>query len=329
MCYSLTKIIFGERQETISSWVSHHLNLESADQALRRWSPDPHVSCSGPLRNTETNKRTAPQMRLVNSTRSPWAVRWTPPPSGGRRRGFTAPTVGVESACGHQTGSNCLPDGGRRGPTPRRPRRAAASTPTDSIIIIIITMTHGYQHTAASRAMRGRTSWQGKWPASRRRRQRTSAQSIRAVARAAARVWRDSWPDSFRRTWRDRMPSPAHSESRAAAMDAHQLRAGHWGMSRQYLHRIGRLPSPACPGCPDKRCPGAERTAPRAAARLARVRTTQAWPAGWYAPRPPSPGKIEQPRSAYTSWELGWPRHWSGSTQWCHRVGQCPSRRYA
>ena len=37
------------------------------------------------------------------------AIQWTPPPSGGRRRSFTAPTVAVESACGHQTGSNCLP----------------------------------------------------------------------------------------------------------------------------------------------------------------------------------------------------------------------------
>ncbi|KAF0302132.1 putative RNA-directed DNA polymerase from transposon BS [Amphibalanus amphitrite] len=79
-----------------------------------------------------------------------------------------------------------------------------------------------------------------------------------AVARTAAEAWRKSWPDSFfRRIWGDRMPSPVSGVSRSEAVDVHQLRAGHWGMARQYLHRIGRLPTNSCPGCPEKDCPAA------------------------------------------------------------------------
>ena len=79
-----------------------------------------------------------------------------------------------------------------------------------------------------------------------------------AVARTAAEAWRKSWPDSFfRRIWGDRMPSPVSGVSRSEAVDLHQLRAGHWGMARQYLHRIGRLPTNSCPGCPEKGCPAA------------------------------------------------------------------------
>ena len=77
-----------------------------------------------------------------------------------------------------------------------------------------------------------------------------------AVARAATRAWRRAWPDSFfKRIWGDRMPRPVSGEDRGAAVDVHQLRAGHWSRSRQYLHRIGRFPSPACAGCPNKKMP--------------------------------------------------------------------------
>ncbi|KAF0302289.1 Ribonuclease HI [Amphibalanus amphitrite] len=47
------------------------------------------------------------------------------------------------------------------------------------------------------------------------------------------------------------------TQDRKAAISVHQLRAGHWGRSLQYLHRIGRHPSVACLQCPDKRCPAA------------------------------------------------------------------------
>ena len=87
----------------------------------------------------------------------------------------------------------------------------------------------------------------------------TDVRSItKAVARSVNRAWRLSWPDSlFRRIWRDRMPSPAPGEDRGAAVDVHQLRAGNWGRSRQFIHRIGRLPAPACGGCRNIKCSAA------------------------------------------------------------------------
>ncbi|KAF0311442.1 hypothetical protein FJT64_017761 [Amphibalanus amphitrite] len=39
------------------------------------------------------------------------------------------------------------------------------------------------------------------------------------------------------------------------AVDIHQLRSGHWARSEQYLHRIGRRPTPECAQCDDKECP--------------------------------------------------------------------------
>ena len=80
------------------------------------------------------------------------------------------------------------------------------------------------------------------------------------------------------------------------------------------------------------------RTAYRAVARLARDRTTQAWPAGWYrslmGPRVPPPVPAGDRSSAVDIHQLR-AGHWSGSAQWRHRVGlnpsrqceQCPSRR--
>ncbi|KAF0306566.1 putative RNA-directed DNA polymerase from transposon BS [Amphibalanus amphitrite] len=38
------------------------------------------------------------------------------------------------------------------------------------------------------------------------------------------------------------------------AVETHQLRAGHWSGSAQYLHRIGRHPSPECAQCSDRGC---------------------------------------------------------------------------
>ncbi|KAF0313786.1 RNA-directed DNA polymerase from mobile element jockey [Amphibalanus amphitrite] len=42
---------------------------------------------------------------------------------------------------------------------------------------------------------------------------------------------------------------------REEAVDIHQLRSGHWARSEQYLHRIGRRPTPECAQCDDKECP--------------------------------------------------------------------------
>ena len=80
----------------------------------------------------------------------------------------------------------------------------------------------------------------------------------RAVGRTATRAWRRSWPDSFfRRIMGDRMPKPVLSEARDDAVNVHQLRAGHWGRSSSYLHRIGRNPTRACQQCDDLGCPAA------------------------------------------------------------------------
>ncbi|KAF0290088.1 hypothetical protein FJT64_011711 [Amphibalanus amphitrite] len=56
---------------------------------------------------------------------------------------------------------------------------------------------------------------------------------------------------------RDRMPAPLNNLDRDAAVNVHQLRAGHWGRSEQYLHRIGRRPIPTCQQCNLKACPAA------------------------------------------------------------------------
>ena len=58
------------------------------------------------------------------------------------------------------------------------------------------------------------------------------------------------------------MPGPFSGEDREAAVDTHQLGAGHYSRSRQYLHRIGRLPyltnrPDGCHACERKECPGA------------------------------------------------------------------------
>ena len=54
----------------------------------------------------------------------------------------------------------------------------------------------------------------------------------------------------------NRLPGPILEEDRLAAVDIHQLRAGHWSCSERYLHRIGRRPTPGCERCNDVECPG-------------------------------------------------------------------------
>ena len=81
----------------------------------------------------------------------------------------------------------------------------------------------------------------------------------RAVSRAATESWQDQWPDSFvRQIFGSRLPLPVAGEDRDGAVSVHQMRAGHWGSSIQYLHRIGRYPDAASPQCSDKRCPAAQ-----------------------------------------------------------------------
>ena len=81
---------------------------------------------------------------------------------------------------------------------------------------------------------------------------------VSAVCRTSTRKWQEACPDSlFKRIFRGHLPLPIAGDDRKAAVSVHQLRAGHWGFSRQYLHRIGRHPSPECGQCSDKSCPAA------------------------------------------------------------------------
>ena len=80
----------------------------------------------------------------------------------------------------------------------------------------------------------------------------------KAVSRAATKEWQKGWPASFfKRIMRGRLPAPMIGDDRDAAVTVHQMRAGHWGRSRQYLHRIGRLGAAMCAKCEDKKCPAA------------------------------------------------------------------------
>ena len=81
---------------------------------------------------------------------------------------------------------------------------------------------------------------------------------VGAVRRAATRQWQASWPAGlFRIIMGDSLPKPVPGDDRDAAINVHQLRAGHWGRAESYLHRIGRRPTPACAGCSARTCPAA------------------------------------------------------------------------
>ena len=71
-----------------------------------------------------------------------------------------------------------------------------------------------------------------------------------AAAKLARRNWRMSWPDGLYREiyGNNALPGPISSTSREFAVDVHQLRAGHWSGSTQYMHRIGSHPTDTCPG---------------------------------------------------------------------------------
>ena len=71
------------------------------------------------------------------------------------------------------------------------------------------------------------------------------------------------------------------------------------------------------------------RTVHRAAARFARARTIQAWPAGWYRALMGSrlpPGVTGGDRASAVEVHQLRAGHWPGSTQWRHRVGQSGTR---
>jgi len=78
----------------------------------------------------------------------------------------------------------------------------------------------------------------------------------RTVSRDARRRWQDGWPKGwYRAIMGSRAPPPVSIASREEAVDVHQLRAGHWGCSEQYLHRIGKRPTEDCAQCNEVDCP--------------------------------------------------------------------------
>ena len=81
---------------------------------------------------------------------------------------------------------------------------------------------------------------------------RTVFRAVARVARARTAQQRPAgWYQTLMEgTW----PPPVSGVDRYSAVDVHQLRAGHWAGSTQYLHRIGRAPSPECPGCDSQSC---------------------------------------------------------------------------
>ena len=87
---------------------------------------------------------------------------------------------------------------------------------------------------------------------------------VGAVCRAATGQWQARWPAGLfrdimgdRDIFRDSLLKPVPGDDRDAAINVHQLRAGHWGRSESYLHRIGRQLTPACAGYSERNCPAA------------------------------------------------------------------------
>ena len=79
----------------------------------------------------------------------------------------------------------------------------------------------------------------------------------RAAARwARARDARQRPQGWYRHLMGTTAPPPVIGLDRQLAVDVHQLRAGHWSGSAQYLHRIGANPVPGCDGCRDAACRG-------------------------------------------------------------------------
>ena len=75
---------------------------------------------------------------------------------------------------------------------------------------------------------------------------------VRSLTETVGRAVSDAWRDGlFRRVMRDWSPKPVLANEREDAVNVHKLRAGHWGLARSYLHRIGRHPTRNCQQCGD------------------------------------------------------------------------------
>ena len=85
------------------------------------------------------------------------------------------------------------------------------------------------------------------------------ALDVRTIHGAAARMARAhamaDWPQGWYRSLMGVCaPPPVAGLDHTAAVDVHQLRAGHWSALAQYLHLIRRNPSRDCPQCSGLDC---------------------------------------------------------------------------
>ena len=92
--------------------------------------------------------------------------------------------------------------------------------------------------------------------------QTTATVDVRTAHRAAARLARtrtiQAWPAGwYRLLMGARLPPPVAGGDRQAAVDVHQLRAGHWTTSTQWRHRVGQAPSRQCKQCDNPQCSAA------------------------------------------------------------------------
>ena len=173
----------------------------------------------------------------------------TPPAAAGRDS-----DVGTRA-----TGTAVTGGSGRRsqvtGAPPSRPRtlRGRLNTAATQPIVICTDSQAARNERADALAAEAAALSQEKVPADART-------LVGAARRAAARQCRASWPAGFfRNIMGDRSPMPVPGDDRDAAVNVHQLRAGHWGRAESYLHRIGRRPTTTCAGCngrdrPASRC---------------------------------------------------------------------------
>ena len=83
----------------------------------------------------------------------------------------------------------------------------------------------------------------------------------------------------YRELMGEKFPPPIAGMERATAVDVHQMRTGRWSGSAQFLHEIGRNPSPVCPQCRDTKCEAA-----RCPLCVKEADTPPWWPPWW----PPS-----------------------------------------
>ena len=167
-------------------------------------------------------------------------------PPDDRRRGGLHPPIEVSDRL---AGGRARGSASRRDPPPPRSSRCCPTEPPWEVAAgphISFSLSIGaprQQDTGRRRRSRRRAS---RW---------TSGLPTARAATAARQRAIESWPGGWYRTLMgDQMPPPVIAGDRSSAVDVHQLRAGHWSGSQQYMHRIGRNPTEECHQCSNTLC---------------------------------------------------------------------------